>query len=757
MQTHRSGSSLSSAQTLLSMYEQQVMTQRQYQYGSDSPYKASQTLGVQSQIERKNQNSDNIDSTQKFLAATDSTLSQYNSMTDEARSNALAAINTTTSAAERSALAQSVKSSLQQMFNFGNDSFERRYLFAGSTTNILPLKWGTNSYTVEYTGSETNIHSWSNTDLLSQSNISGAEAFGAVSAPVRGRTDLNPALKETTLLKDLNGGKGVERGSIRLEYNNGATKETLDIDLSKCASIADVKRAIEGNGNTDFPLTVNLSHSGLELSLPENFTGTISVSDVNKGKTAAQLGITGTLSEQVPTLKGSDINPVLRTTTGIADIDFDLDLTGIQVVNGGQTFDIPFENCQTVGDILAELNHPQYGLIAAVNESKTGIDVRSRISGADFCIGELGGQTATQLGIRTTDLTTKLSELDYNRGVNDYDGPGTFAQAQYEGIQPNSSLLLTARNEGKDWNGYQLNFTTSPDGKIAMSINEETKSVNITINPGVSTACQIIEAFYEQTGPKQYFDLTLDPSLGVNDGSGVVYDGGTKTSGGTDGGIDFTITRNDGTVLEIDVKGAETIGDILRIINEHPDNADGKLAASLSQFGNGIELTDNSTGDYITRVDRELLSTAAQELGLVDWNEEYRERAGGINPLANTPLIGNDPNPQETRSLFTAMIRLQTAMEKNDTREIERSSAMLDETVAKLTASRATVGIMQQSLDNVKNRLAEENTQHESVLDNTLRIDYADASLNYLGQQTAYQASMQVAAAMLQMSLLNYL
>ncbi|MDR1962606.1 MAG: hypothetical protein LBQ50_02375 [Planctomycetaceae bacterium] len=1004
LQTNRAYNNLSSAQILLSRYEEQLMTNRQYRYGSDSPYNASTSLSVQAQIERKTQNAANIQSTQTFLSATDSTLSLFNALTDDARAMALEAINTTTGATQRTALAQTVKQTVQKIFEFGNYSFENRYVFSGSTTSVLPFEWGANSYTVQYNGTESNIYSWSDTDLLSQSNVNGVEVFGAISDPVRGKSDLNPAVRDTTLLSHLNGGNGVEKGSIRFNYTLNDQTGTFDIDLSHCVTLADVERTIENSKNPYFSVKVDLTPNGLSFSLPSGTPGSITVTEVGKGTVARQLGIpTGTeLTAQKP-LIGRDINPTLIQTTSLDDIlgsrasttlvfaganndiflranhngssvsdpetgeelwslngvniafradpllvpgtewaeydsetktvlinihpdntsanniiraineaseagtippftasasgrdqqrsdlagtgivtllpgitvvegtteggtGVDFDPSGIRLVNGDQTFDISFENCKTVGDLLAELNDPRYGLYASINENRNGIDIRSRISGTDFCIGENGGMTATQFGIRTTDLDTPLTEFDFGRGVTDYEGPGMSATARHDNVTPNSSLILTARNEGKSWNDYTLHFvpTTDPQGKVTVSMDETSKVINIGINPGVTTACEVIDAFNTQPGPKQYFDLELDTTNGTNTGEGVVYDGFETTSGGMDGGIDFTITRNDGTVLEIDIHGAKTLGDVLQIINSHPDNRDGLLVASLAEFGNGIELKDKSFGADITRVDRTLLSTTAIELGLVNMGEEYRTKtevgtqasvliqtdvlnssilvtAKSVGTYANdveiefvegTPpdfmydaasktlrfsiepgvttandlvnlfqnqasetvrsmfdvqngtntdglpgdgsglvvlgsatmtggtdslLKGNDPNPLETDSLFNALIRLQVAMEKNDTREIERATQLLDTAVERLDSSRAMIGVMQNSLDSVQVRLAEENVQYQTTLNSTLLIDFSDVSLNYMAQQLAYQASMQVTSTMLQMSLLNYL
>ena len=103
------------------------------------------------------------------------------------------------------------------------------------------------------------------------------------------------------------------------------------------------------------------------------------------------------------------------TTAGGSGVVFDKS-SGIRVVNGGETHDIEFSTDQTVEDLLNTLNASEAGLHAEINEDGTGINVRSRLSGHPLQIGELGGETATQLGIRTFNESTQLSELNYGWG-----------------------------------------------------------------------------------------------------------------------------------------------------------------------------------------------------------------------------------------------------------------------------------------------------------------------------------------------------
>jgi flagellar hook-associated protein 3 FlgL len=94
----------------------------------------------------------------------------------------------------------------------------------------------------------------------------------------------------------------------------------------------------------------------------------------------------------------------------------------LRIVNGNQTYVIDTSTANTVEDLLNLLNGSGANVLAEVNAAGTGIDVRSRLSGSDFSIGENGGTTATQLGIRSLTGNTLLSDLNFGRGVSSGEG-----------------------------------------------------------------------------------------------------------------------------------------------------------------------------------------------------------------------------------------------------------------------------------------------------------------------------------------------
>lgn len=80
---------------------------------------------------------------------------------------------------------------------------------------------------------------------------------------------------------------------------------------------------------------------------------------------------------------------------------------------------------------------------------------------------------------------------------------------------------------------------------------------------------------------------------------------------------DLRITRRDGVALDIDISSAETLQDIIDLVNNHADNADGRLTASISAAGTGLALVDSTGGTGNLSVEALNGSGAAGDLGLI--------------------------------------------------------------------------------------------------------------------------------------------
>jgi flagellar hook-associated protein 3 FlgL len=319
--------------------------------------------------------------------------------------------------------------------------------------------------------------------------------------------------------------------------------------------------------------------------------------------------------------------------------------SGLEIVNGDATTTVDFDGTVTVQDMLNRLNLSEAGVLAEINADGTSINIRTRLSGDDFAIGENGGQTATELGVRSFTGATRLDGLNF--------GAGIFSDQA---------------------NGAETDFTI--------------------------------------------------------------------TCVGASGTVEFAL----------DVDGCEKVQDVIDLINTDTTNA-GRVFAQLAVDGNGIELVDTAGFGTIT-VARANQSFAANGLGLIERGQTSRSVSA---TAGNTTFTGRDTNPLETESVFTALVRIQHALENNDEAELERGVAMLDVAADQITFVRAEVGVRQNSLDAILEREQNQSLAVKSSLSVDFDTDFAAAVSEYTGKQIAYQASLQTAGAIFQMTLLDYL
>lgn len=225
------------------------------------------------------------------------------------------------------------------------------------------------------------------------------------------------------------------------------------------------------------------------------------------------------------------------------------------------------------------------------------------------------------------------------------------------------------------------------------------------------------------------------------------------------GDVDFTIHRNDGVDLAINVSGAGTISDVIDLINNHPGNGDPatRVVARLAEFGNGIELVDdNPIGSNSLGITQALDSRVAEELGLVPKGTTTvtAPPASGGSPQQ---LTGSDVNPIEVAGVFTALIRLQSALQADDNGGIQRASALLDDAFENANFARGEVGARGQMLVRVSAHLEDENTELKKNLSDQIDVDFVKAISDLTARQAAFQASLQLSAQLQQLTLLNYL
>jgi len=731
----------------------QLSTGRRIILPSEDAPAAGRATALQQLLERKNQVKVNLTTNQSFLSATDSALSSVSGLLSNARGTALSVVGTTSSDEQRTAASKEIARALQQLVDTGNQQFRGRYLFGGSRTASKPFE--NVGPHVQYNGNTESLLSFSDIDLMFQTNADGDSVFGAISTPVQGTADLNPICTANTRLADLNGGFGVSDGSISI---SDGTKTSI-VDISNASTLGDVAALLEANPPQGRTVKATVTSTGLTVQIDG---GSLSINEVGSGTTVKELGI---LQENASgTIRiGDDLDPQLTTTTALSDIlgvrasaivrapgagndlvfeavqrgapfngvavsfvdnpgvtqgnesvlydsnaqtlvfqidagnttandiidalngdpvasqvfraslatldgtasngagsglisttatavtgnppgnvgsGSDLDAAGIVINSGGTSYTITMASITTVEDLINKINGSGAGVLAEVNDSGSGINIRSRLSGADFSIGENGGTTATQLGLRSFNGATELEDLNHGFGVHDTNG------------------------------------------------------------------------------------------------------------------IDFQIRRKNGTLIDIDVAGARTIDDIIDRINNSPSNG-GMVTARLAASGNGIELVTSEAGTEQLAVIKRSSSQAAEDLGLIPIGADTSAPPTAIAGVET--LTGRDVNPTEVSGVFNSLVRLQKALENNDQLGIQRAVELLDRDISRVNLARGEIGARQQGLDTLQTRLDDEIISLGDSLSKEIDVDLPEAISNFTARQASYEASLQTTALVSKLSLLDFL
>jgi flagellar hook-associated protein 3 FlgL len=616
----------------------EISTGRRLLAPSDDAFAAHRGMTLQRLLELKTQAKVNLNTTQSYLEASDNALGSVSQLLNEAKATALGVANLAVSEPAREVALAEIRRTIEQLVNVGNTQFRGRYLFTGSRTTDIPYELVDQQ--VVYRGNERELHSFVDLDLAYASNISGSEVFGSFSPGVRGTVDLNPPLTAATRLSDLRGGEGIVPTSIAI--SDGTT--TSYIDLSSAATIGEVAGLIGANPPTGRTLTAIVSATGLVIDIDDAGGGNLTIREVIGGTTAEDLGILNTAGSGTGPTLGLDLNPSLRLTTPLSSLPGPLDLTsGLQIRQGEDTYTIDFSGAQTVEDLLNALNGSDANVLAQIDPSGDRLSIRSRLSGVDFSIGENGGTTAADLGVRSLTADTFLSQLNFGRGVS-----------------------------------------TAP-------------------------------------------------------------------------GTDFTIVRKDGVVLDIDVDGAATLGDVIDLINNQPLNLAPatRVEARLAASGNGIELFDgNLAGTSTLQVQKAFASQAAIDLGLVPAGQTT---ATAVTSGTGDTLVGGDTGRLEVAGVFNSLLRLYDAVEASDVPGIERAVARMDEDYQRVNFGRAEIGARGRSLDALDHRLEDEDVHLQSALSDEIDTDLADAIARLTAQQAAMEATLRLTAQTFQLSLFDFL
>ena len=398
---------------MLAQLQDQLASGVKFQIASENPAAAVRTITLQKTLELQAQNQTNIQTASSLLSASDASMASVSDALNRAKALIVAGIGDSTSQAEKDAMALEAAALKKQVLNAANSEFRGRFLFGGTETDDTPFV--AQDTFVRYNGDRLSIDSYADKSLLIANNIDGHSAFNALTEPIG--SDVNPALTLNTRISDLHGGDGADLGELTITLDN--TPQTVTVDLSSAKTISDVKAILEdafAGQPTTLTVAINATNNGLELT-PS--AGNIEVTESNGGITAASLGI---VSGPAAAITGGDLDPTISLRTNLADLNGGTGIgatvgNGLWISNGFKTEVVDISTAVTVEDLFNALELADLDLEYGINESRNGLAISSRLSGAGFSIGENGGQNAANLGIRTTVATTLLEDFNFGKGV----------------------------------------------------------------------------------------------------------------------------------------------------------------------------------------------------------------------------------------------------------------------------------------------------------------------------------------------------
>lgn len=481
-------------------------------------------------------------------------------------------------------------------------------------------------------------------------DLSGLDAGQFVFESAQGRLDRD------LRLSDLNGGDGIDRGTIVITQDSTQTT----VDLSKAATIDDVLEAI----NSEASLDLTASISGGSIVLTAGSAGAFTVADGTGHQTATTLGIAGSSTDSGGghALSGSSVYVIGDSTalstlndangvyigTDIGENRFDFTITvdpggpGEQIVNVniGTIYDAQANELEgqatTVGKVIERINTALSDagvttLSAAIAADGTRLEI-TNTGGDTVSITEKGsGTTARDLGLLASEASGTISG---SRILSDINGTLLANINGGSGLAGTGTLDLTARDGTAftvDVSGGEtvaevialINADASNGGRIVASLNDAGTGLLLTDTTGgsgnlISTGdaatdlgietdpAGVAESTVRGTSLQHAYVTEATSVADLNDGKGIGI------------GI-FKITDGNGVTATVDIDSStKTVLDLLNEINGQLTAAGANAQARINDKGDGIlieEIAGQPAGVSTISVSDDT-GTVARNLGI---------------------------------------------------------------------------------------------------------------------------------------------
>ncbi len=455
----------------------------------------------------------------------------------------------------------------------------------------------------------------------------------------------------------------------------------------------------------------------------------------------------------------ADLDPQATATTLLSNVrgaqGLGVRLGTIRLEVDGAATTVDLTTAQTLGDIATRIN----AAVAAIDPTAGGV----ALSGGGFeltanlghtlTISDLGAsQVAADLGLDVsatdatvaggdldpqltalTTLASLASPIDWASGLKITQG-GTTKVADFSAAVTIQDAINVIEQLGL---GIQLEINAAGSG---LNLLSQVSGIDLSVGEvsGGTTARDLgVRTFDTTTALKD-----------LNHGLGV------QTHTGQD---DFAVTLHDGTIFNVNLDGVTTVQGVIDAINTAATTAMGAgnvgvpgqggtlFNVGLAADGNGLTLEDQTVGATNFGVTNLNLSHAATDLGL-----QKDVASGGV-------IIGDDVAQVRVESVFSHLMALRDALLADDSRGITLATSSLETDTENLARAHADVGVRANRVEAQLDRSEELKITEKSMLSQLQDTDLATMITRYSLLQQQLQASLQVGAQNMQLSLLDFL
>lgn len=523
---------------------------------SDEPARVSVMQFLRQRLAQHQQVDRNLQQAGATLDNIDVAMSEAGNIIIEATSIASSQIGVGSDAATRGTQAAVIQSMIDAMTEIANRQYNNISIFGGRNGaapggEVFHSFLGGLRYVGDTQALTTHVGALHNQTFTS----SGVDAFGALSSRVLSEVDLEPKLNANMRFTDVRGTKleGIHLGAIEVEVNGTEVR----VELTGADTLNDITTRVN-----DAIAQVSAGAGSLQLaddgfSLTANSGHHLIIRDVGTGIAASDLGID--LDANGSTQLGGDIHAKLTGNTLIADLNATVDWTsGMIVTQGPLSVELDFSSAVTVQDLINEVQRHNIGLRMIIDEQAGTLAMVSEVSGIAMSIGENGGTTATDLGLRSLDRNTSLDLFRLGKGVETWKGRDDVRISLHDGRSfevnldsaSNLGQVIDLINAARDGAGvapgeFEMVMAGSGNGLIFRdntvgaedfridAIDESKAALHLGIAKNAGNAGEIVMEDTAQVRVENVFTHLMDlrDSLASDSAIGITVAGGRLQSG----------------------------------------------------------------------------------------------------------------------------------------------------------------------------------------------------------------------------------